>query len=376
MAAPAGTFKSTFGPAHYLALFGALMLAAQAWTWIGWLLGHPYSITQYKTPGSLNWWAAHAYEVLFGCLFAYLATWVTRRSLREGRMVFDAKLMIAGITLLWLDAWTNITAPLWTYSSNFINLNNPLAGFPLAINPDIGRMAFPFVLHGFVYPSTNLCAAIVVCAVMRKLLEWQPSQSTAQLLLKVALIGIVFDIAFEMPMFLLGLWAYPGTPDFLSFFPGTSHKFPVWEIVPAGMAFAAFGALRFFKDDRGLELTERGLEQLSPRMRSIVSMCALIGVLHIVWLASTCTQAVGGFYAAPYPPLPKYLINDMCDAPVEGGGQVTGTRYGPCPQAGRRFPIRYLPGRAPGSPYETPEDVTPPSATAPSPPGPAHRAAP
>jgi hypothetical protein len=354
---PAPVRRNTWGAAHYLAVFGVLMLVTQTWTWIGWLLGKPYSITKYKTPGSLNWWAAHTYEVLFGCLFVYLVIWVTRRCLQARRVVFDAKLMIAGVSLLWLDAWTNITAPLWTYSSNFINLNNPLAGFPLAINPDIGRMAFPFVLHAFVYPSVNLCAGIVVCAVIRKLLEWQPSQSFAQLLLKVVLIGILFDIAFEMPMFLLGLWAYPGTPNFLSFFPGTAQKFPIWEIIPAGLAFAAFGALRYFKDDRGLELTERGLDHLKPRLRFFVSMCALIGVLHIVWLTSTCVQAVGGFYSAPYPPLPKYLINDMCDAPILGGGQMTGTRYGPCPQEGRPYPIRYLPGQAPGSPYQTPTHI-------------------
>lgn len=354
--------RGTFGLTHYLAIFGGLMLVAQTWTWIGWWMGGPFSITEFKTPGSLNWWAARCYEVGFGLLFVYLVIWVWRRCRREGRLIFDAKLMIAGISLLWLDAWTNITAPLWTYSSNFINLNNPLSGFPLAINPDIGRMPFPFVLHGFVYPCTNLCAAVIVCAVMRKLLEWRPRQSTAQLLLTVVAIGIAFDIAFEMPMFLLGLWAYPGTPNELALFAGYGHKFPIWEMVPAGLAFAAFGALRFFKDDRGLELTERGLEGMSPRNRGLVSMVAMIGVLHIVWLASTCTQAVAGFYSAPYPPLPKYLINNMCDAPILGGGQVTGTRYGPCPESGRRFPIRFLPGKAPGSPYESgPYDLPAPS---------------
>ncbi|HKY93014.1 MAG TPA: spirocyclase AveC family protein [Nevskiaceae bacterium] len=348
--------KTTWGFAHYLALFGTLMLMVQTWTWIGWWIGGPFSITEFKTPGSLNWWAARFYEVLFGCLFVFLLVWVTRRSLRERRLVFDAKLMIAGISLLWVDEWTNIASPIWSYSSNFVNLNNPLAGFPFAVNPDLGRLPFPILLHTFVYPCANLCAAIVVCAVMRKLLQWRPGQSTAQLLLTVAAIGVLFDIAFELPMFLLGLWAYPGTPNAFALFPGYAHKFPIWEMIPAGMAFAAFGALRFFKDDRGQELTERGLEHLSPRLRAFVSITALIGVLHIVWLASTSTQAIVGFYSAPYPPMPKYLINGMCDAPVLGGGQVTGTRYGQCPEEGLRFPIRYLPGDHPGSPYENPLD--------------------
>ena len=128
-------------------------------------------------------------------------------------------------------------------------------------------------------------------------------------------------------------------------------------MVPAGFAFATFGALRFFKDDKGLEFTERGLDKLSPGKQTLVSTLALIAVLHIVWLASTSLQAIVGFYADPYKPLPKYLINDMCDAPVLGGGQVTGTRYGPCPEQGLEFPIRFLPGQAPASIYKTDPDI-------------------
>jgi hypothetical protein len=336
---------------HYWALFAAFMLVMQVWTWIGWALGGPYSITEFKTPGSVNWWAARAYEVGFGILFFCLLVWVVRRCLQARSLLFDAKLMIAGVSLIWLDAWTNIAAPIWMYSSNFVNLNNPLAGFPLPVNPDMGRLPFPLLLHSFVYPTANLCAAIIVCALMRKLLQLWPRLSTAQLIFLCVFIGIVFDIAFELPMFLLGLWAFPGTPDFLALFADHGHKFPIWEMVPAGIAFATFGALRFFKDDKGREVTERGLDRMPPWRRNLVSTLALMGVLHAVWLGCTTVQAIVGFYADPYKPLPKYLINDMCDAPVLGGGQVTGTRYGPCPQEGLRFPIRYLPGTAPGSPY-------------------------
>ena len=354
-----------FTATHYLALFGLFFLALQTWVWIAWWLGGPVSTNEFKTPGSLNWWAAKFYEVLFGVLFVLMLTWVVRRCLREGRLIFDAKLMIGGLSVLWADAWTNIASPIWMYSSNFVNLTNPLSGFPLALNPDMGRMPFPIVLHGFIYPVSNLMAAIIVCAIMRKLLTIRPGLSMAKLLGLVVLIGICFDIMFELPMFMLRLWAFPGTPDEFALFSDSSMKFPIWEMVPAGIAFATFGALRFFKDDKGRELTERGLDSMSSRRQTIVSTLALIGVLNIVWLSMTSIQAVIGFYADPYQPLPRYLINDMCDAPVLGGGQVTDTRYGPCPQEGLRFPMRYLPGESPGSIYGSGpfEDAAPDPAT-------------
>jgi hypothetical protein len=85
----------------------------------------------------------------------------------------------------------------------------------------------------------------------------------------------------------------------------------------------------------------------------VISTVAVMGVVNLVWLVCTTVQATVGFYAAPYKPLPAHLVNDMCDAPLLEGGQVTGTRYGPCPEKGVRIPIRSLEGPAPGSPYDS-----------------------
>jgi len=336
-----------WGLTHYLALFGSVMVLAQAWVWVGWLARGPHEVTRYREPGSVAWWAARSYEVVFGVLWLCLMVWVARRCLRERRFTFDAKLVLASYSVIWLDAWINIIAPIWMYSSNWINLNNPLSAFPLAINPDIGRLPLPLLFHAFCYPLTTLGAGLLVCFLLARMRARWPSLSNAQLLLLCVGIGIAFDIAFEAPIYKLRLWAFPGSPDELALFSGESTKFPVWEMIPAGIAFASFGALRFFKDDRGRPLTERGLEGASTWKRSLVSLAATIGVVHLVWLASTSGLAVVGFYADPYKPLPYHLINDMCDAPVLGGGQVSGTRYGPCPEQGRRIPTRFIPEQPP-----------------------------
>jgi len=105
---------------------------------------------------------------------------------------------------------------------------------------------------------------------------------------------------------------------------------------PGGLAFAAFVRCASSRTIAGWSSPSADSRDVAAQ-RGLVSMGAMIGVLHIVWL-TTLHAARRRVLSAPYPPLPKYLINDMCDAPVLGGGQVTGTRYGPCPQAGFALP--------------------------------------
>ncbi len=331
---------------HYMALVGALLLGLQLWTWIGWLIAGPQAITGYEDRDSASWYTARVLEVAMIVVFTVLLVYLVRKCRREHELVFEAKLFIAGAAVMWLDMWTNLLQPLFLYSSNWVNLNNPLTGLPFIPNPDPGSLPFPILFHAFNYPVALLVAGVLVSTVMGKLRARWPRMSNVQLLLLCALLGIVFDFAYEIPMFKLRVWAYPGTPDELALFSSNSTKFPIWEWIPAGIAFASFGALRYFKDDRGRQLTERGLEGHSPVVRQTLSVLALIAVVSGVWLWATTTQAIGGLYADPYQPLPAHLVNDVCDAPLLGGGQRTGTAYGHCPQEGSPIPVRKLPESA------------------------------
>lgn len=340
--APAGGRRG-WGLTHYLALVGAILLVVQAYVYVAWLSDSPHQITKFRDRQDISWTMARVFEVAVFLGFIACLVYVVRKSRREGRLTFDAKLVIAGFTVIWLDEWTNLVAPIWAYSTQWLNLNNPTAYLPGVINPDMKRLPFP-MFHLFNYPVALLGAGIVVSALMRLIRRRWPGLSTAQLVLLVAGAGMCFDLVYEMPMFALRLWSFPGSPSWLALFRGSAMKFPIFEIIPAGMAFATFGALRFFKNDRGQEITERGLDHLPARRRSVVSILALAGVVQLVWLACTTVQVFGGFYAAPYNRLPPHLVNDMCDAPLAGGGQLVGTRYGPCPQEGHAYPIRKIEG--------------------------------
>src|SRR5262245_48561991 len=49
---------------HYLALVGVPLLLINGWTVIAWLADGPASVTQFRDPGSANWYVARIVEGL------------------------------------------------------------------------------------------------------------------------------------------------------------------------------------------------------------------------------------------------------------------------------------------------------------------------
>ncbi|HVW31666.1 MAG TPA: spirocyclase AveC family protein [Acidimicrobiia bacterium] len=332
-------------PTRPLAALGAVLVVVQAWTWGAWLRDGPAQVTRFQDPQDFTFKAARVMEAAAGVAFVAMAGWIVRRCVEERRLIFDAKLFLAGLSALWLDGWTNFVAPIWFYNSNFTNTPPPTAYLPGVINPVMKDMPFPTVFHLFNYPLACVGAGIVVSALLTRLRRRFPAWSTARLLGLCALFGMVFDVIYESFMIRTGLWAFPGTPDRLALWGSQAGKFPIFEIVPAGLAFAAFGALRFFRDDRGDHPTERGLGDERPGRRAVVSLLATVAVINLLWMAMCTIQVVAGFYASPYKPMQPALVAGICDGPLEGGGQRTGTRYGPCPQEGRPLPVRRIAAR-------------------------------
>jgi hypothetical protein len=121
-------------------------------------------------------------------------------------------------------------------------------------------------------------------------------------------------------------------------------KFPLVEIVVAGLVFGLLAALRFFRDDRGRTVLERGAAHIQPRLRAPATVLALVAVTNTAFFAAGVVEMAVGLYAAPYKKMPAHLVNGLCDAPG-----VTGTRYGACPGSpGYRIPLRGdLEGRRP-----------------------------
>jgi hypothetical protein len=77
----------------------------------------------------------------------------------------------------------------------------------------------------------------------------------------------------------LGFWEYPG--GFGMLFPSTYHKYPVNEMLTIGALFTAITALRYFRDDKGRTLVERGVDRIrGPRRQTLYRILAVTFAAH------------------------------------------------------------------------------------------------
>jgi hypothetical protein len=326
---------------------GVPFLMWEAWTVIAWLTDGPTQVTEFRDSTSANWYAARMYEGLAILVSIAVIVYVVRGCVRARRVLtFDVMFCLCGATVFWADLVVNGIHPILMVSSNFLNLNHPCGHMPFVVNPDCGRAPEPFLFWFPLETFGLLGAAIVAAAGVRWARQRWPGISTAKLLGLVLLGGLLVECIFEPPAVALGLWTYNANP--LTAIPlgkGGAFRLPVIEIVAAGLWFGLLIAVRVLKDDRGRTLVERGLEQHTRCVRKAISLLALYGVFQFVNIVvATMPLWPLGFYEGPWPRLPKYVVNDVCDAPG-----VQGTRYGPCPGSpGYRMPGRHsLPGRSP-----------------------------
>ena len=329
---------------HWLAIFGAVCLVWGGWTMIAWLADGPFTITQWQDPDSGSWIAARVLEGALALTGIGFTVHLGRQCWRQRSLVFDAKLSLASLTLLWMDPLSNFAQPIFMQSSNWTNVNAWCGHMPLVVNPDCGRMPEPILFLALAYPFGWLAMVMIMNAGMRAARRRWPDLSTAKLVAGTVVAGAVVDIALEAPMVGFRLWNYTGAgPGWLSIF-GRNHRFPLAEVVAGAMIFATLALIRFMKDDQGRTVVERGLDHLPPRRRTLLSLLALTGVTNLLLAIATVMVVVTGPYADPYPKMPDHLVNGLCDAP----GWEGRTRYGPCPGSpGYRAPIRTLPGDRP-----------------------------
>jgi hypothetical protein len=231
----------------------------------------------------------------------------------------------------------NAVLPVLGYSSNWVNVNNWCQNMPGVVNPQCGRLPEPILFQALLYTFGFVPFVVMLNAGMRAAGRHRPSISRAKLFWVAFVGGGLCDFLLEIPLVRLRLWAYPGTPRSISLL-GSIYRYPVAEPLLAGLFFGTVAYVRFFKDDLGLTVIDRGVEQASPLRKGLVSVLALVAVLNcLAWTAAVADSALG-FYSSPYPRLPAHLVNGMCDAPG-----LSPTSYGPCPGSpGFRMPVRKL----------------------------------
>jgi hypothetical protein len=328
----ASGLRRTWGPVQYLALAAVPLLAYQAWTLVGWLAAGPHQVTAYRSHGSTSWYAARVIEVVLVLAVSVILVRAVHQCRAQRRLTFDAMLFIGLLLTVFWDTVVNFAEPLWFYSSNWLNLNEWWGHAPFVINAAAGRGPFPILALGLLYPFF-VFDAMIICAVMRRAQRRWPDISRARLVavafVPASLIGAILSLIMILPH----LWAGPGMP--LSMLGG-DYRWSIGEFLYIGLWSTTLASLRFFVNDRGERLTERGLEHLPAGPRTTLALLATIAACNLSVILWSSPLVLAGFKATRYPNYPRSLSTVVCDTPG-----LHGSAYGPCPGGrGFRVPLR------------------------------------
>jgi hypothetical protein len=134
----------------------------------------------------------------------------------------------------------------------------------------------------------------------------------------------VFDFVLEGVIWLpLGVFEYPGG-HWALFAMNSYHKYPLQEMVTVCGAFTAVACLRFFINDRGQTMVERGLDEVrAPAGRKVAAR--LFATIAFMNLAMFCCYTLPNtIMSINQPSWPKdlqqrsYLTDYVCGAGTGG----------------------------------------------------------
>lgn len=335
----------------WFALLGLGFVVLMAYVYISWIAaGDAHSIGTGSDPVPtsvkiLAWVVQGASAVVLVAAVIH----VVRRSRAEGRLAFDGILLIAWTSALWLDpATNNFLRPNLLYNSYFVNVASWGPHIPGWISPNGGRLPEPILAWVCQYGGVSMFVAMLGSYVMRRVKQRWPRTGRVGLVLAAFAAILTFDLVIEVVSMRAGLWAYPGSIRSLSLFGGTRYEFPLYEVILFGGTWTVMAALRYFQDDQGRTIIERGVDSRSPaRRNTLLRILAGVGFVNAVYVVYAMLFSAMTLYGGPFPSGYKsYMINGICGPgtsyvctsphepiPLPGSGPLPPTT------AGQRSPV-------------------------------------
>jgi hypothetical protein len=150
-----------------------------------------------------------------------------------------------------------------------------------------------------------LLCTIAICWAMRKIKNRYPQISNGRLIGLTFLIAFVFDFVMEgLVMLPIGFYSYPGAIQAVSVNANTYYQWPIYEGLMWGGVQTALACLRFFTDDRGRTVVERGLDNVrgGPVAQQLVRFLAIFAATSACFFVIYNVPAQWvGMHADPWP---------------------------------------------------------------------------
>ncbi|MDB5985949.1 MAG: spirocyclase, AveC family [Nevskia sp.] len=278
---------SVLNPTLVWAALGAFFIVLQIYVFGSWIAGggakpivpNPADVPDYTRYACLVFQIFGVGACIAGAIY------VIRRSIKEGRLSFDAMLFIGGALAGWADPISNFIRPQFFGSSAMVNLQSWGPYIPGWLAPRAEHYAEPILLTApFGYSQVFLWVPIVACLLM----QWARRRWPNANVLRYVLVAWVFCgvslLLEELVMNRLGVQAYPGSERSLAIWSGETYQYPIYNPILWGAVWVATAALRFFRDDRGRSVVERGADelQMSESTRTTVRLLAVTGFINVL----------------------------------------------------------------------------------------------
>jgi Spirocyclase AveC-like len=325
-----------FHPVQWWAGFGAAVFAFVAYLMIRWVTGPNFERVPVgpSEPPEFMKVVLNTGQVLLSVTAVVTVYWFLIRPWRQGRgLTTDGLLVLCFGSVWWIDPVGNYFGHWIVYNAYLPNRGSWVAEVPgwnaYAAPGATTVEPFPFL------PGMYITLFFLMTVLVSKLMGWMrgrwPHWSSTRIMATAFVAGLVLDIPIEAFGFMpLGFWEFPGAGHQLVIFPDSYHAFPLHLAALASALWTGFGALRFFRNDRGETVAERGLSEikLGTGRKNVVRYFAMFGAANAVMLGYVLPATIFiGSHTSSWPAdlqQRSYFLDGVCG---DGTDRL-------CPQAG------------------------------------------
>jgi len=257
---------------------------------------------------------------------------------RDGRPSRDGLFVVGWISVYWQDPLVSYFNNQFTWSAIVPNMGGWTAevpGWQAPSSPGATMVEpVPFNLPLYVYALFTVC---MLCnLIMRKTRERFPTIGTLGLIAVAWAFMALFDLFMEVSWGVMGFYSYPGARHDFSVFHGHYYQFPLYEPILWGACWAGVACLRYFRNDKGETLAERGLSRLtvSNRAKTVLRFLGVIAACNLCYLGYIIAFNLMGMKADDWPAdiqQRSYLTAHLCGP---DSGQLCPTSTTPIPKQG------------------------------------------
>ncbi|MHB8695524.1 MAG: spirocyclase AveC family protein [Solirubrobacteraceae bacterium] len=276
-------------PVKIWATIGGLILAFELYVVIKWVTGPFFTPVHTGVTPVPSWMKASLISMEIGFTLLWLwCCWhfIVKPWRRDRRLSTDGLLCLCFFVFCWFqDPLADYGGAVFTYNSYLVNVGSWLNEVPGAVIPGHAGHQLPEPLWtAAIYPGVIFLATLLGTWIMRRAKARWPRMGPVGLIGTVFAFFVAFDVILEgfilMP---LGAYTYAGAPNWSSINSGHFYKYTVLEGVFFGAAWTCWASLRYFKDDHGRTIVERGIDRVnaSEAQKTLLRFFALGGFLAV-----------------------------------------------------------------------------------------------